>query len=866
LKLGGPNADVEKIRRDQFAASLKNWNDYFQALLRIKLQAINDDAAVAEAALKVQERAAQSEAGFREAQIRLRALPGTEFQTAQAIAGVQRGAVERRIKFESEREMTPEEAALLRQEQTQRESLALEEAAQRTRERTLQRGLELLNAEHGLTESIMALRSGPGGEVATAQLVYRLRLESLQTEYRATHDLGQLQQQQAMAAIEHAQRLLEIERQRQQQQRAEAGQLFDAMWSRGTRGIGEFFHQQMIGQLRTIFENAYVELRRNVSNPAGGIIPGQRDAQGQPTLLGRILAGTIAAPDDAKQIQRAVLEAQVTNTKALQDLTAVIEGYRSGRTVPLPGGPLAGMPVPVGGGAEAPDANAQFDPGGGKWGGDWTGTPWEPKHHWWDVFMGRGTGNVYGGVRYPPGRYPMDEKPPWDMGTAGQAQQLPGSLGTILGRLGIHIPGQAGRPQDIGQQGTIDRTVQQYYSDFNQFVTNLLPASTKATTDNTAATIDNTAALKALTQQLATQRALSQGSGQSSGAGQALGQIAGAAIGAAAASGGGGGGAAMAAGDQGGGIPNMMAGFGLGDPAAGGLAAGGTGGGDLSSLTLGGGTTSAGSGIPGFGLPGFPGGGLPGGVGGGSTGGLGNLSSAAGASKLLGNVALGATGVFDLIGGIKKGGAAGTAGAVGGGLEIAAAVDPEPISKTVLIAAAMISKIVGHFLGTSPAQRQKQLSSLTESTTYRAPIPLNLETDISGRMSDTDIFGNLRTTNLFPREAIIPRVVGWDPLRPNRQITQPYRELYGGSPYPTNPATTMQQLNQVSPTAYEPARPAAAMLPEPAGEIHLHIAMPVKAFDHMDVIKAGPKIAEATRRAFASNQGLIAEVRRIAGR
>jgi hypothetical protein len=98
--------------------------------------------------------------------------------------------------------------------------------------------------------------------------------------------------------------------------------------------------------------------------------------------------------------------------------------------------------------------------------------------------------------------------------------------------------------------------------------------------------------------------------------------------------------------------------------------------------------------------------------------------------------------------GIEQGGAAGFTKAASAGLGAAAVLDPEPISKAILGAAAAVTGIVSSFLGTGPQQRAQQLQDDIVKNQYLAPTALNVMQSPDGTYSDFDARGNLRTSTM----------------------------------------------------------------------------------------------------------------------
>lgn len=107
--------------------------------------------------------------------------------------------------------------------------------------------------------------------------------------------------------------------------------------------------------------------------------------------------------------------------------------------------------------------------------------------------------------------------------------------------------------------------------------------------------------------------------------------------------------------------------------------------------------------------------------------------------------ALGA-GTFGVISGIKQGGGRGALTAIGSGLGAAAALDPEPVSKAVLMIAAVAASFATQLLGDPKVKRGEEIDRLIEASRFNEPTPLSFDTDFSGRAFDTNIRGDFRPT------------------------------------------------------------------------------------------------------------------------
>lgn len=209
-------------------------------------------------------------------------------------------------------------------------------------------------------------------------------------------------------------------------------------------------------------------------------------------------------------------------------------------------------------------------------------------------------------------------------------------------------------------------------------------------------------------------------------------------------------------GDDGDSAPLSFGGFGGGGDAAGGVAGGGG---------------SSASNISGM-LSGF-------------------MKKMGGAQGMLGMVAGLGAGATMWAQGNKEGGGKGIADKISGGMTMAAALDPEPISKAALMIGATISKVVGSFLPDPRAIRDKQITQELTNSKYNQPDALNLNVDSSGKMTDTDYRGNLRVLNQMPTIDTYTKVTGFDPLNPNNLLSTGGRYIGGASTPPPAPAQTV---------------------------------------------------------------------------
>ncbi len=121
-------------------------------------------------------------------------------------------------------------------------------------------------------------------------------------------------------------RIAELQKRQLDEYRQEALSFYDAL-RRGPNGVKDFFRGQYDQLADGIFANLTAPVFQKIGQTLGGAIPGQTDAKGQKTGLGKIFAGTILDSDRAATPQ---LKAIDTNTAALNKLTATLSGTTVG--------------------------------------------------------------------------------------------------------------------------------------------------------------------------------------------------------------------------------------------------------------------------------------------------------------------------------------------------------------------------------------------------------------------------------------------------------------------------------------------------------------------------------------------------------
>ena len=124
------------------------------------------------------------------------------------------------------------------------------------------------------------------------------------------------------------------------------------------------------------------------------------------------------------------------------------------------------------------------------------------------------------------------------------------------------------------------------------------------------------------------------------------------------------------------------------------------------------------------------------------------LTGAQQAGVAAGTAAMLAGAGMTIASGISQGGVGGYAKATSAGLGVAASLDPDPLSKTLLGVAAMATSVIGSLFGQNPQQRQKDIANEIGEHEYLAPTAMNVTQGMNGTYEDFDARGNLRTSTL----------------------------------------------------------------------------------------------------------------------
>lgn len=226
--------------------------------------------------------------------------------------------------------------------------------------------------------------------------------------------------------------------------------------------------------------------------------------------------------------------------------------------------------------------------------------------------------------------------------------------------------------------------------------------------------------------------------------------------------------------------------------------------------------------------------------------------SAAGVAAAGVDVFVGAT---TAISEFKKGGARGALGGISSVLGTAAALDPEPISKTILGVAAAVTGIAKSLLGDPKAERAKALQQEVQDNAYHEKKGVNIVEDSrTGNQVDQDFLGHIRNLGVKPSTQDFTQALGFGvPALPNF--------LQGlGIERPTLPGLltdSQQRLATPNPSAYASQAPASGTT------IHINPQINITSFDSKDVLAHAGPISDAVTSALQSGHRLRGDIQRV---
>lgn len=177
---------------------------------------------------------------------------------------------------------------------------------------------------------LIELRAGPGGELQAARETASVRQNAIEKEYQVTGDIARYREESKRNELDLTLRIAELEKQRLDNIRNEAGRLFDALLQ-GPRGLQQFARDFILGEARKVFQNIAVEVFKGASTHLG--LPGkifQGTVFGQDPLKGATDLLKVSTDDNTLKT--------VDNTAAIRELTAALQAARAGAVSPSGGG------------------------------------------------------------------------------------------------------------------------------------------------------------------------------------------------------------------------------------------------------------------------------------------------------------------------------------------------------------------------------------------------------------------------------------------------------------------------------------------------------------------------------------------------
>lgn len=196
---------------------------------------------------------------------------------------------------------------------------------------------ELAQLEADAAARRIDMLTGPNGEAAAALRVRDIRLASLEEQLRLGADAHQVELERRRVLLEAEERLRAVELRRLEDRKRFGADLFSAAVGGGLGGVQQFVSGVGFNAARTIAGNAFGEFTRSISGRF--TLPGQVDASGNLTPLGRILKDSPFAVDPLRLAMDA-------NTVATRENTAAQLGRA---TAGASGGGVAGAVGSIGG-------------------------------------------------------------------------------------------------------------------------------------------------------------------------------------------------------------------------------------------------------------------------------------------------------------------------------------------------------------------------------------------------------------------------------------------------------------------------------------------------------------------------------------
>jgi hypothetical protein len=160
-----------------------------------------------------------------------------------------------------------------------------------------------------------------------------------------------LEQQITEAAIDREVKLAELQHKRLEEARNEAGKLASGILG-GRSGLKSFVTDQVKDLAHGVLQNILTPIIKSAQDHLAKTIPGQRDASGKLTPLGKILQGTILGARETPELkaQKDTIAAVQTSNEFLQQIRDMLAGATGGYTPASSGAGGMGGYTPIGSG------------------------------------------------------------------------------------------------------------------------------------------------------------------------------------------------------------------------------------------------------------------------------------------------------------------------------------------------------------------------------------------------------------------------------------------------------------------------------------------------------------------------------------
>ncbi len=350
-KLYGINHDAEEFLKSSLQARIA----LEEKLLAIDERRLQNARQTAENVALEQVRSQQAinerRIAFTDPQARGRRA--TEDDTNKAILKSRLAAIDKEQAIKSAyegKEKADAEARLARIKAQEEFEITAEDIKQRKKQEAARADAETARAALQHAAQLVELQTGSGGELAAIERIAAIKHILAEREFRDSQNQAEFEKQQADIEYERTAKILELRKRELESFKAAAGELFDAIEQRGSQGARDFFRNLGQREAKQIVENlagiGFESIRKSITTELPGQTKQVTDpvtgkTVDQPTLLGRILGGTlfgVKPQDHLKNAQQDHLiqstgdntQATRENTDALKQITTYLASPGSG--------------------------------------------------------------------------------------------------------------------------------------------------------------------------------------------------------------------------------------------------------------------------------------------------------------------------------------------------------------------------------------------------------------------------------------------------------------------------------------------------------------------------------------------------------